>query len=254
MKESVQPRASVRGVPEFASFPNRMSSYPVLSDLSLERLLGVQATSAHITRPQGSILFTQGQKALGVHVLWSGRIKLSTSSDNGKSLILGLVDSGTVLDVPAAILGLSHGATAEVVESAKLSFLSRDDFLRHLRTKDAAAYAAAEMVSAIYYSVLAEIKTIHCQSAEQKLARFLLGLRPVPIGPLGHSQVTLDVSQEEIGQMIGVSRETVARIISRFKKRHILELKTPLLVICDRNALARIAQFADARREVGLGV
>jgi CRP/FNR family transcriptional regulator len=171
------------------------------------------------------------------------------SSDSGKSLILGLVGDGTVLDLPAAILGLPHAATAEVVISAQLGFISRDNLLQHLRSTDAAAYAAAELVSGIYYSALAEIKTVHLlQSAEQKMACFLLGLCPTAGsssgGKLnGRTEVTLEVSQEEIGQMIGVSRETVARIVSRFKKRHIITLNPPTLVILDGAALAGLAGF-----------
>jgi CRP/FNR family cyclic AMP-dependent transcriptional regulator len=230
------------------SFPNGMSAYPVLSDLCIERLLGIQAISGHIARSAGSVLFAEGQKVLGVYVLWNGRVKLSIGSNNGKSLILAFVGRGTVLGLPAAILGLPHGATAEVVKPAKVSFLSREDLLRHLHAAEAAAYAAAEMVSAICYSVLAEIKTIHLsQSADQKMARFLLGLRPMLESSNGQTQVTLEQSQEEIGQMIGLSRETVARVISRFKKRRILELRTPTLVIHDKTALEKLAEFPDGR-------
>jgi len=228
-------------------FPDQIGTFPVLSDLSLERLFGTELLRNHIDRPKGSVLFAEGQKVQGVYILRDGRLKLSLGSDNGKSLILGLMGRGAVLDLPAAILGLPHAATAEVVTSAKLSFLSRDDLLRRLRATDAAAYAAAEVVSAIYYSGLAEIRTICLsQSAEQKMACFLLGLCPTARnsngnGSSGQTQVTLEVSQEEIGQMIGTSRETVARIISRFKKRRILELRTSTLVIHDKTALAKLA-------------
>jgi CRP/FNR family transcriptional regulator len=224
-----------------------MNTYPVLSGLSLERLPGNQIRNSHIARPKGSVLFAEGQKVLGVYVVWRGRVKLSMSSDNGKSLILGLVGDGTVLDLPAAILGLPHAATADVVISTQLGFISRDNLLQHLRATDTAAYAAAELVSTIYYSTLAEIKTVHLsQSADQKMACFLLGLCPTAAGcnnyaSNGRTEVTLEVNQEEIGQMIGVSRETVARIISRFKKRRIITLKPPTLVILDRSALADLA-------------
>lgn len=242
-------------VPQGAiAFPNRMSAYPVLSGESLQRLLGIQIMSGHIARPKGSVLFTEGENVLGVYVIWGGRVKLSIGSDNGKSLILGLVNSGTVIDLPEAILGLPHAATAEVVNTARLSFLSRDDLLRHLRATNAAAYSAAEMVSSIYYSVLAEIKTSHSQPAEQKVARFLLGLRPTPASSNGETQVMLELSQEEIGQMIGVSRETVARIISRFKKERILELKSAMLIIHDTTALARLAELPERRENAGTEV
>jgi len=81
------------------------------------------------------------------------------------------------------------------------------------------------------------------------MARFILGQRPMPKSSNGQTQVTLEVSQEEIGQMIGLSRETVARVISRFKKRHILELRTPTLIIHDKTALAKLAEFQQRRED-----
>jgi len=234
------------------SFPNRMKGYPTLSDARLGRLGAIRAIGSQVARPRGSVLFAEGQEVLGAFVLWDGRVKLTIASDDGKSLILGLVGRGTVLGLPAAILGLPHAATAQVVKAAKVAFIGRDDLLRYLQTHDDAAYEAAEVVSALYYSALAEIKSVHlCQSAEQKLARFLLGLSPTSRTAKGQLQLTLESNQEEIGQMIGVARETVARTISRFKKRHILDLTNRILTIHDRRALERIADSRGAQENTG---
>jgi|SRR5208282_6610767 len=69
------------------SFPDRMSTYPVLPDLCLERLLGIQILDGHIACPEGSVLFAERQKVLGLCVLRDGRVKISVGSDIGKSLI-----------------------------------------------------------------------------------------------------------------------------------------------------------------------
>ncbi|MGC2506768.1 MAG: Crp/Fnr family transcriptional regulator [Candidatus Acidiferrales bacterium] len=220
-----------------------MNSYPVLSDSYIERLLGTPTIRSRASRARGYVLFAQGQKALGVYVVWEGRVKISIGSDQGKSMILALVGRGAVLGLPATILGLPYAATAEVVEPAKVSFVSRDDLLRRLRATEDAAFTAAENLSAICYSMLAEFKTIHLsQSAEQKMARFLLGLPPTPGGSSGGAQVALEASQEEIGQMIGVCRETVARVIARLKRKRILELGASAIVIHDRTALEGLAE------------
>jgi CRP-like cAMP-binding protein len=145
-----------------------MSAYPVLSDICLERLLGIRRTRAAIARPEGSILFAEGQKAFGVHVVWDGNVKLSIGAADGKSLIIGIVGRRTVIGLQSSISGLPYAASAEVVTAAKLSFLSRDELLRHLRTADGAAFAAAEIVSAIYCSVLAEIKTVAYSNRRNK--------------------------------------------------------------------------------------
>lgn len=249
MNEASDRRSPGALAPDPFLLQEQMAKFPILSDPLIERLFGTQVTNANIAKPKGSVLFAEGQKVQGVYILREGRLKLSLGSDNGKSLILGLMGRGAVLDLPAAILGLPHAATAQVVASAKLSFLSRDDLLRRLRASDVAAYAAAEAVSAICYSGLTEIRRICLsRSAEQKMACFLLELCP-EASPAngqnsnGHTKVTLEVSQEEIGQMIGTSRETVARIISRFKKRQILWLKNSTLVIHDKAALAKLAAF-----------
>jgi CRP/FNR family cyclic AMP-dependent transcriptional regulator len=240
------PQSSRTEEQDLISIPNRMGAYPVLSDRCLERLSAIRAMNRQAARPKGFVLFAEGQEVRGVYVLWDGRVKLSIGSDNGKSFILGLVGRGTVLGLPSAILGLPHAATAEVVESARVSFLGRYDLLQYLHRTDGATYHAAEMVSAIYYSTLAEIKMVHLsQSADQKLARFLLGLCPISKGSNGQAQVTLESSQEEIGQMIGVARETVARVLSRFKKRRIIELKNRTLVIQNRAALERLANIRE---------
>lgn len=243
MKEQPRRRLESAGTAGRPSFPNRMSSYPVLSDSYLERLLGTRTINVHILRPAGSVLFAEGQKVLGVYIVWEGRVKLSVGSDNGKSLTLGMVGRGAVLGLAATILGLPYAATAEVVEPVKATFLGRDDLLKRLRGTEVAAYTAAENLSAICYSILGELKAIYLsQSAEQKMARFLLGLPPTPRSSESRMEVALDANQEEIGQMIGVCRETVARVISRFKKRRILALGTSALVIHDRLALERIAE------------
>ena len=252
MKNQTDLHFSGRETKGLISFPDRMNAYPVVSDLCLERLAAVRGISGQVARTKGFVLFAEGQEVSGVYVLWGGRVKLTIDSENGKSLILGLVGPGTVLGVAAAILGLPHVATAQVVKSAKVSFLGRDDLLRYLHAHEEAAYEAAEMVSALYYSVLAEIRAVHlCHSAEQKLAHFLLGLRPMSNRSNGQEQLTLEANQEEIGQMIGVSRETVARVISRFKKRHILELKNPTWIIHDKTALERLARLRGTQEEAG---
>lgn len=225
-------------------FPNRMNAYPAFSDSSLERLAIVRGMSEPVTRPKGTIVFREGDESVGAYVLWEGRAKLSIGAENGRSMILGLVGRGTILGLPAVLLGLPHSATLETIKPTKMSFLRRDDLRRYLHADHNAAYEAAEMVSALYYSVLTEIRMLHlCDSAEQKVARFFLGIRPSFNAPGDKGELTVEVSQEEIGQMIGVARETVARIVSRLKKKRILQLKNSILVIHNNTALEEIAKL-----------
>jgi CRP-like cAMP-binding protein len=77
------------------------------------------------------------------------------------------------------------------------------------------------------------------RSASEKLARFLLGWSANHAR--GQDRLRIVLTQEEIGEMIGVSRETVARLLTRFKKKQLLTVKGPAVNIRNRAALQNLA-------------
>ena len=163
------------------SCPNWAGIYAALSDVCLEHLLGIQPQSGGVARQNGSVPIAEEQEARGVHVLWDGSVNLSIAPDNGNAFILGFAGRGAILGLPATISGRPYGVRTRVVRVAKVSFISQEDLLRHLHATGTVAYAAAELLSAIYRFELAGTSALfQSQSAEQKTARFLLGLSPAP--------------------------------------------------------------------------
>jgi DNA-binding FadR family transcriptional regulator len=83
------------------------------------------------------------------------------------------------------------------------------------------------------------------QSAMQSLARCLIGLLAHNTGPGTEAPPKLDLSQETLAQMVGLSRETVTRVLSRLRRSRILEWKRSGLVIRDKSALEKLADFPE---------
>ena len=77
------------------------------------------------------------------------------------------------------------------------------------------------------------------RSASEKLARFFLGWSANHAHGQNHLRIAL--TQEEIGEMIGVSRETVTRLLTAFRKRHLLTVQGATVNICNRAALQAMA-------------
>lgn len=215
---------------------------PFLARLDRRCLARVKATALGTSYARGTVLFAQEHRPDGVYVILEGHAKLSVSSANGKSLALGFFGPGTVLGLEGAILGWPYMATAEIVEPAKAAFMTRRDLLKHLGGSQRAALEAAELVSETCYFLLSRIKANELsESAQEKLVRFLLAIQPRLPGPEGEACLKLDLSQEAIAQMIGTSRETVARLVSRLKKRGVLDWRRSKVVIRDRGALEKLA-------------
>ena len=85
-----------------------------------------------VVYPRGSILFVEGQSPRGVHLICTGRAKLSTSSADGKTLIVQIAEPGEVLGASATISGGPHDVTAETLSPCQMAFIKREDFVGFL--------------------------------------------------------------------------------------------------------------------------
>ena len=193
--------------------------------------------------PKGATLFVEGQTGRGVFIVCSGRVKLSTSSLDGKTLIVRLSEPGEVLGLPATITGKPYDLTGEVIEPTQANFVSRQDFLSFLREYGDVALRVAQQLGETYHTALAEMRTIGLShSAEEKLARFILDLTADRNSEKGAAKAKLTLTQEEIAQIIGTSRETVTRVFGDFRKRNLLAVKGSTITMKDRPGLERLAQ------------
>ena len=190
--------------------------------------------------PKGSLLFVEGEQPRGVFILCSGRAKLTTSSREGKVLIVKIAEPGEVLGVSATILGKPYEVSAETIEPAQLNFIKRDDFLKFLSAQPEACMHTAQQLSEKYQSAQREIRSLGlAQTTGEKLAKLLLDWCERN-GETTARGIRLKVllTHEEIAQMIGTTRETVTRIISDFKRRKILDVKGSTVNILLRQTLA----------------
>ena len=198
----------------------------------------VEQAALTTSYPTGAVLFAEAQSPRGVFIVRRGRVKLSICGSDGRTLILRLVDSGCPLGVAAVVSGRPYEATAETQEPAEISFLRHSDLIRLMRLHGELALWVTQHISQDYASTCREIRDlILSDSASEKLARLLVGWLDQNTKSRNPTQVKLALTHEEIGQMIGSSRETVSRLLADFKKQHLITQTGSTLVIPDRVAL-----------------
>ena len=100
---------------------------------------------------------------------------------------------------------------------------------------------AAELLGENYHAAFAEVRNIGLsQSASEKLARFLLEWVDGHFDSKHPDRATLTLTHEEVGAMIGASRETVTRLFSDFKKRRLIEVAGSTLILRERSKLENL--------------
>jgi CRP/FNR family cyclic AMP-dependent transcriptional regulator len=208
-----------------------------LPKLALEAFNQIKFTSAF---PAGAVLFVEGQMPRGIYMICKGRVKLSTTSADGKTLILKIAQAGEVLGLHATVSGTPYEITAETGQPCQLNFIKREDFSRFLQKHGDACLQAAQHLSRDCQSAYQQIRSLGLShSAPEKLARLLLEWS-MASAEQRDIKVKLSLTHEEIAQIIGTSRETVTRVLADFRKRKMAVLKGSTLTINNRPALERL--------------
>ncbi len=209
-----------------------------LPPASLQELDKVKYASAY---PQGAVLFVEGQAPRGVYMICGGRVKLSTTSRDGKTLILRIAQAGEVLGLHATVSGKPYELTAETLQPCQLDFIRRDDFLRFLQNHADACLNAAQHLSKNCQSAYEMIRSLGLShSVAEKLARLLLEWSSDGDARKEGIRIKVSLTHEEIAQLIGTSRETVTRVLGEFRHKKLAQLRGSTLVILDKPALERM--------------
>lgn len=206
--------------------------------LPSEQLKSFAAVKITTVYAKNSTLFIEGQPSTGVHMLCQGRVKLSTNSRNGKALILRIAEAGEVLGLSAALSDGQYGATAEAIEPCQVDFVQRADFIRFIKTNTEAGFRAIEQLNHKYQTAHAQIRSLGLSGCvADKLAALLLEWATHEQQVNGAVRMKVPFSHEEIGEMIGTSRETVTRLLKDFRLRELITFKRSDLHIFDTSVL-----------------
>ncbi|HEV2469996.1 MAG TPA: Crp/Fnr family transcriptional regulator [Candidatus Sulfotelmatobacter sp.] len=198
-------------------------------------------TSHKSTLPAGAILFVQGQVARGVFILCSGKVNLSTTSREGKILLLKSADAGDPLGLSATVSGMGYEATAETATPCQFCFVERKHFLELMKSHSQIGLHTAKYLSRDFRSAQSDIHDlILTRSSTGKLAKLLLSQKPLEEDDF-ETKVHTTMTHEEMAHRIGASRETVTRLLTDLRRKRLIRLDGPTLVIRDRYGLEALA-------------
>ena len=193
--------------------------------------------------PRGTVLFEEGQAPRGVYVICGGRVKLFNCSGDARVLITDIAGPGDVLGLSAVVSGAPYEGTAEALEECRLFFVGREEFLRLLDVRAGAWAQATRLLSRSYRMAHRQASVLGLStSAAGKLASVLLEHPSLRGGRVGRGvKFKLTLTHEEIGHLIGASRETVTRLLNEFRRKRLIEVSGETLSLCDRAALEALA-------------
>jgi CRP/FNR family transcriptional regulator, cyclic AMP receptor protein len=195
--------------------------------------------------PARAILFMEHDAPRGVHVIGKGHVKFTVGSRGGRVLIVGIVGAGEILGLHNCISGATYEMTAQTLQPSRVGFVKREDLLRMLQSNPEVCLSATRRLSKTCHEAYTQVGYINfSQSASEKLARFLLTLSAEngsAKAGADERRVEMDLTHDEIAQVIGASRETVTRALAAFRNKQLANLTRSTLLVKNRAELEKIA-------------
>jgi CRP/FNR family transcriptional regulator len=211
--------------------------------LSPAALKDLSSMAYPLTYSAGMILFSEKDPTPGVYVVIEGEVKLSINSSDGKRLILRIAKKGEILGLASTLSGTASEMTAETLYPCRIAPIERREFLSFLSRNPEAYQNVTEELGRHYTKACEQLRTVGlASSAPEKLARLLLEWSQNGQKTETGTRFVFPLTHEEIGEFIGISRETVTRTLGVFKTRHLVAFHGATLTIPSRVALESYAR------------
>lgn len=211
-------------------------------DLKSDALHALNAIRRPSVFPKGALLFVEGQPCAGLFVICAGKAKLTASSLQGRSVIVRVAGAGEILGLSAVMSETPYEVSAETLQPTEVNFLPQEEFLRFLRhygevSVRMAQYLSQELQRA--YHQMARIAL--APTAKAKLAGLLLDwARSENSSRADSASFHLWLTHEEIGQLIGTSRETVTRLLNQLRRHGLIKTNGSVVTLTDPQQLRAI--------------
>jgi CRP/FNR family cyclic AMP-dependent transcriptional regulator len=201
-----------------------------------------ESIGAHSTLPRGAKLFQENAPSQGVFLICSGQVKLSCTSREGRTLILKIAMPGDVLGLGAVISGSKYEVTAETVQPAEIKSIRRDEFLAFLKKHGQASLHAAKSLSEEYKAAFFDARRLALSgSTAGRLAGVLLDWARAESCGKPELRLTMALTHEELANLVGCSRETMTRMLGRFKREKLIKMHGVSIQILSPERLERIS-------------
>jgi len=255
-EQVVVPSGVPIGVPQDNSIDaRRLSSsklsvlrkHPIFSDLDSEALDQLCRYAKHTVLKRGSTIFSKGDPGNSLYAVISGTVKISLSSPDGRNAILNLVGPGELFGEMSVLDGQDRSADATANTNCEIYVIDRRDFLPFVRSQPALSMKFIELLCNRLRWTTDQVEQVILQDLPGRLASALLGLAEKrKLEPESH---TIAITQQEISEMVGMTRESINKQLRAWAARDWVRLEHGAIVVLDAVSRRELAEAGTAADE-----
>lgn len=217
-----------------------LRKHPMFADLEPEALDQLCRYAKHTTFKRGAMIAAKGDPGSSLFAVVSGTVKISTSSPEGRNAILNLIGPGEIFGEIAVLDGAPRSADATANSSCELFIIDRRDFLPFISSHPTLAMKLIELLCGRLRQTSEQVEQIILQNLPGRLASALLNLTEKRRLDAGSG--TISITQQEISEMVGMTRESINKQLRAWAGRHWVRLEHGGIAVLHAPALRELAE------------
>lgn len=221
---------------------------PLLRELSDDDALAIWPHVQVMTLLRGRRLYSQGDIGDRLYVVIDGKVKMTKTAPDGREVLVRIEGPGGMFGELAMFDPAIRTATATAITDTLLAGLAHEDFREVLETRPAVAMHMLRTLAKRLRETTETTTNLIFSDVPGRVAKALLELGD----RFGVEQdegilVSHDLTQEELAQLVGASRETVNKALADFATRGWIQLYAKSVLLLDRDRLRRRARLGSRR-------
>jgi CRP/FNR family transcriptional regulator, cyclic AMP receptor protein len=187
--------------------------------------------------PRGTVIFAKGDPGTGLMGVLAGEVKISVLSADGREIVLTTMHEGDIFGEIALLDGHPRTADATAIADCELMVIERRDFIPFLHSQPDVTLQIIEILCSRLRRTTEQVQDVTFLNLPTRLAKTLLRLTAERPG----SAPKVAITQREISQIIGRSRESTNKQLRSWAKHGLIRLQRRAVVILRPDKLAEVA-------------
>ena len=217
-----------------------LRKHPIFCELAPEALDQLCRYAKYATLKRGATIFAKGDPGSSLVAVLSGTVKISVSSPDGRSAILNLIGPGETFGEVAVLDGKARTADCTANTNCEIFVIDRRDFLPFVRSHPALAMKFIELLCTRLRWTSDQVEQVILQDLPGRLASALIRLTEKhKLAPTGRM---IAITQQEISEMVGMTRESINKQLRIWAMRNWVRLEHGAIVVLEAGPLQALAE------------
>jgi CRP/FNR family cyclic AMP-dependent transcriptional regulator len=208
-----------------------LKAVPFFTQLSDRELDVVRAVSTEKSYPKNAVVLTEGEMGDSLYMIQSGKVKVFIGDEDGREIILKILGPGDFFGEMSMIDKQPRSASVTTIEASTFLVLSHAAFERCVEQAPRIANMVMRVLAQRVREADRKIGTLALMDVYGRVASTLLELSVYSDGKL---MVAEKLSQQDLANMVGASREMVNRILKDLSDRGFISIESKSITIINR--------------------